>query len=42
MQGVGSAALAIVTEPLIAALLTFAATGMMLYATRCSSARWGR
>ena len=33
MQGFGSAALAILTEPLVAALLTFAVTGMMLYAS---------
>jgi hypothetical protein len=32
MSSVGSAALAIVTEPLVAALLVFGVTGMMLYA----------
>jgi hypothetical protein len=32
MHDVSAAALAIVTEPLVAALLTFAGTGMLLYA----------
>jgi hypothetical protein len=32
MRNAGAAALAIVTEPLVAALLTFAGTGMLLYA----------